>query len=69
MAKKTMIDYEYRVTCRKPGRPGGYTFNYTDFPKALALFQQKTREGFIVSMKQRKIGDWEEVRNPCEDEN
>lgn len=60
--------YEYKIVCRKPGRFGGYELHYTDLDKALARKEHFDKRGFIVTVKQRKVTEWEEVRNACRDD-
>ena len=67
MPKRKTKDYEYRVVARKPGRPGGRAYGFTEFRKALRAYQECVSQGYIVTMKQREVGEWEEIRNPCEE--
>lgn len=60
--------YEYKVICRKPGRPGGFEYHYTDIDKVFARKEYYEKRGFIVTVKQRRVTEWEEMRNACRDD-
>lgn len=61
---------EYKLVCRKPGRPGGFEYHFTEDQEE-KMFSRKEyyeKRGFIVTMKQRRVTEWEEVVNACRDD-
>lgn len=65
---KLKKNYEYRVSVRKIGKPGGKVYTYTDLHKVLSIVRQYEKAGYIVHLMEREVGKWEEVRNACDDD-